>query len=263
MLAAAMAYYAVLSLFPLLLILISVLGFVLRFSPGAQDAQQQLLELLAENTSAAIAQHVGLVLAEVRMKATVGGPLGVLTLLLAAIGIFTQLERAFDRIWNVEKPGAKGIVAAVRNVLCHRLRGFLMMLGVGLLIVVAFTAGAVASVVRSLAIGLPHGTMIWSLVEILLSVAVNCLLFTLIYKILPKARVRWVEAVQGAAVAAVLWEVNRQVLAALVIGEKYSAYGIIGSVIALLLWVYLASSILFFGAEYVRVGRGGQDENRA
>ena len=263
LLAASMAYYAVLSLFPLLLILISVLGFVLRFSPGAQDAQRQLLELLAQNTSAELAQHVELILAEVRTKAAVGGPLGMLALLLAAIGIFAQFERAFDRIWKVKKPAAKGVVAAIRNALCHRLRAFLMLMSVGLLVGVAFVAGTGISVARSLAIGLPYGTVLWRFVEVLLSVGINWLLFMLIYKVLPKARVLWIDAAQGAAIAAVLWEVNRQLLAALVIGERYSAYGIVGSIIALLLWVYLASSILFFGAEYVRAAHVGRDEKRA
>jgi membrane protein len=84
---------------------------------------------------------------------------------------------------------------------------------------------------------------------------VNWFLFTLIYKTLPRARVLWSEAIEGAAVAAVMWEINRQVLAALVIGERYSAYGIVGSMIVLLLWVYMASSILFLGAEYIQVVR--------
>jgi len=263
LLAASTAYYTVLSLFPLLLILISVLGFVLSFSSGAQDSQRQLLELLARNTSTELAQHVDVVLAEVRMKAAVSGPLGMLALLLAAIGIFAQFERAFDRIWKVKKPAAKGVVAAIRNALLHRLRAFLMLMSVGLLVVVAFVASTGISVTRSLAIGLPYGTVLWRFVEVLLSVGINWLLFMLIYKVLPKARVLWIDAAQGAAVAAVLWEVNRQLLAALVIGERYSAYGVVGSIIALLLWVYLASSILFFGAEYVGAAHLGRDEKKA
>jgi membrane protein len=254
LLAAAMAYYALLSLFPLLLILLSLLGYVLRFSSEAQDAQRYLLELLAQNTSAAVAGHVENVLAEVRVKAAVGGPLGMLVLLLAAIGIFAQFERAFDRIWKVEGSGPKGVVAAIRNALFRRLRAFLMLSVVGLLVIAAFVGSAIHSTIRSLAADLPQGAMLWRPVEILLSVGVIWLLFTLIYKALPRARVPWIQAAQGAALAALLWEVSRQVLAAVVIGERYSAYGIVGSIIVLLFWVYLASSILFLGAEFVRAG---------
>jgi len=263
-LSASMAYYALLSLFPLLLILVSGLGFVLRFSPGAQDAQRQLIELLAQNTSPSVARHMGLVLDEVRVKATVGGPLGLAALLLAAIGIFTQLERAFNRIWKVKGPQSKGVLAAIRNVLVHRVRAFLMLLGVGLLVVAAFVAGIAASTARSVAVELPGGAALWRLAEAVLSVWLNWLLFALVYKTIPKTHVPWSDAVQGAAVAAVLWEINRQVLAALVIGEKYSAYGIVGSIIVLMLWVYLASNILFLGAEYIQVVRAERKRgNRA
>ena len=259
LLSASMAYYALLSLFPLLLILISVLGFVLRFSPGAQDAQRQLLELLAQNTSPSVADNVGLLLGEVRVKATVGGPLGLGALLLAAIGIFTQLERAFDRIWKVKSPGTRGILAAIRHALIHRIRAFLMLSGVGLLLVAALAGGIAISAARSWAVGLPYGTLLWRVVEILLSVWLSWLLFALIYKAIPRTRVLWNDAVRGGAVAAVLWEINRQVLAALVIGEKYSAYGIVGSIIVLMLWVYLASNILFLGAEYIQVVRSERE----
>lgn len=255
LLAAAMAYYALLSLFPLLLILISIAGMVLQFSEGAQDARQELIELVAQNASAGLAEGLGQILDEVRGKAFVGGPLGLAVLLMAAIGVFARFEQAFDRIWKVKKPARKGVLAAVRNALLHRLRAFLMLLGVGVLFVVALVASMANSAVRSRAADLPQGTLLWRGVELLLSVAVSWLLFTLIYKALPKARVRWSEAAQGAAVAAALWELSRQLLATLVIAERYSVYGIVGSIIVLLLWVYLASNILFLGAEYVQVVR--------
>ncbi len=261
LLAAAMAYYALLSLFPLLLILLAVAGLVLHYSSGAQDAQQQLIALVAQNTTAGLAHSLEVVLAEVRVKAMVGGPLGLAALLLAAVGVFARLEQAFNRIWKVERRETKGILAALRNVFFHRLRAFAMLLAVGLLLVAALVAGMANSAVRSLAEDLPHGATLWHGIETLLSLALSWLLFTLIYKVLPRASVGWGEAAQGAGVAAALWEINRQALAALVIAERYSVYGIVGSIIVLLLWVYLASSILFLGAEYVQtVGRARPQE---
>jgi membrane protein len=252
-LAAAMAYCALFSFFPLLLILISAVGFVLHFSSGAQNAQQQFLDLLAENLSDTVARNVDVVLSEVRAKAAIGGPLGVVALVLAAIGVFAQLEQAFDRIWKVKGPPSKGVLAAVLNAMVHRLRAFLMLLGVELVVVVALVGGIAISAARSLAGGLPGGNLLWGLLEILLSLAVNWLLFTVVYRVIPRARVLWSEAARGAAVAAVLWEINRQFLATYVIGEQYSAYGVVGSIIAVLLWIYIASNIIFLGAEYIRV----------
>jgi membrane protein len=253
LLAAAMAYYATLSFFPMLLILIAALGLLLRFSGGTQDAQQELLALLAEQTSPQLSQYVASTLAQIRANAVIGGPLGLIVLLAAAIGVFRQFETALDRIWKVDRRRGKGIIAAVRHTLFRRLRAFLMLLGVGFLVFAGFIGGMTASAVGRYAADLPGGGLAWSLIYVLGGVALNWLLFTIIYKILPKVRVRWSEASRGGLVAAVLWEAARQALVLVLLGGNYSAYRVVGSLIGLMLWIYVASSVLFLGAEYVRV----------
>lgn len=252
LLAASMAYYAVLSFFPLLLILVSALGVFLQFSTG-QDAQEQFIALIAERVSANAADNVRAVLAGISENAGVGGPVGLLVLLFAAIGIFTQFERAFDRIWDVKAKGSSGIFSAVRNALVERLRAFLMLLGVGILMLAAFIANMAAAAVRTYATATPGGVWAWKWGQLLAGIALNALLFGLIYRFLPKVKVDWSAALRGGVLAAILWEVTRQFLAAIVIGEKYNAYGVVGSLIAVMLWVYIASTILFFGAEYAQV----------
>ena len=252
LLAASMAYYATFSFFPMLLILVAGLGFALRFSTGVQDAQQELLKLLAQNTSAKLAENVGAVLAEIRVNAVIGGPLGLVALLLGTMAVFTTFERALDRIWNTRRR-SKGILAAVRNTLFRRLRAFLMFLSIGLLVFALFIAGIVTAAIRPFAGNLPGGSLVWNLLAILAGVVLNGLLFTVIYKLLPKVRVRWSDALRGGTLAAVLWESSRHLLTLYVVGRTYSAYGVVGSLIVLMLWVYLASSVLLLGAEYVRV----------
>ena len=112
---------------------------------------------------------------------------------------------------------------------------------------VALAAGIAASTVRSLTTQLAGGGWAWRLAEIALSAALFWLFFTLIYKSLPKARVRWPEAARGGLLAALLWEATRQLLACFFVGESYTAYGVVGSLIAVMLWIYVASSILFLG----------------
>ena len=253
LLAAAMAYYATLSFFPMLLILIAALGLLLRFSGGTQDAQQELLALLAEQTSPELSRHVASTLAQIRASAAISGPLGLIVLLAAAIGFFRQFETAMDRIWKVDRRRGHGIIAAVRHTLFRRLRAFLMLLGVGFLVFAGFIGGMAASAVGRYAADLPGGGLAWSLIYVLGGVALNWALFTIIYKILPKVRVRWSEASRGGLVAAVLWEAARQVLVFVLLGGKYSAYRVVGSLIGLMLWIYIASSVLFLGAEYVRM----------
>ncbi|MBN2579705.1 MAG: YihY/virulence factor BrkB family protein [Pirellulales bacterium] len=252
-LAAAVAYYAAFSFFPLLLLLIAALGFALQFSTGAQNARQELLDLLAQNVSPNLTSHVGAVLDQISVNAVVGGPLGLVALLFAAVGVFNQIERAFDRIWHVPGQAWRGVWAAVLNALYYRLRAFLMLLGTGVLVLTALGAGVAASTLRALTADLPGGRGIWILAQIALSLALFGLSFTFIYKVLPKVSVRWSEAARGGLLAALLWEVTRQLLTLFLVGEKYTAYGIIGSLIALMLWIYVASSVLFLGAEYVRV----------
>ncbi len=252
LLAASMAYYATFSFFPLLLVLIALLGFALGFSTGAQDAQQELLGLLANNTSAGFAENVRIALGEIRTGAAVGGPLGLAALVLAAIAGFTTFERALDRVWDARRH-PKGILAAVGNVLFRRFRAFLMFLGVGLLVFAVFMAEIVVGAARTFATDLPFNTPPWSLLAIPAGVVLNGLLFTVVYKVLPKARVPWSEALRGGMLVAVLWEASRHLLTFYLIARTYSAYGVVGSLIVLMLWVYLASIVLLLGAEYVRV----------
>ena len=253
LLAASMAYYAVLSFFPLLLVLIAVFGFVLQFSTSAQNAQQELLRILSQNTSSELAAHVRTALAEIQTNALVGGPLGLFTLLLASIGIFRQVERIFGRIWDVGPKHRVGILAAIVNTLFRRLRAFLMLLVVGSLLVAVFVVSIAVSAAHGLASDLPGGAVAWSLGHVLLGVAVNWLLFTAVYKFIPRAPVRWADASRGGLLAAILWEATRQLLAWLLIGRRYTAYGVVGSLLALMLWVYVASNVIILGAEYARV----------
>lgn len=253
LLAAAMAYYASLSFFPMLLILIAALGLLLRFSGGTRDAQRELLTLLAEKTSPVLSGHVETALDQIRASAGINGPLGLVALLLAAVAIFTQFERALDRIWKIDRRPRKGIVAAVGHTLFRRLRAFLMLVGVGFLVFAGFIGGMAASAVGRFATDLPGGGLAWNLVQTAGGVVLNWLLFTTIYKVLPKVPVRWSEASRGGLVAAVLWEAARQVLAIVLLSKSYSAYRLVGSLIGLLLWIYVAASVLFLGAEYVRV----------
>jgi len=262
MLAAAMAYYATFSFFPLLLILVAALGFALRFSSGARDAQQELLKLLAQRTSVELAENVEIALAQIRTRAVIGGPLGLITLLMAAIVIFIHFERALDRIWSTRRR-SQGILAAVGNTLRLRLRAFLMFLGVGLLVFLVFIAGIVAAAIRPLATGLPGGLLAWNLLTILAGVVLNGLLFTVIYRILPKVRVRWSDALRGGVLAALLWETGRQLLTLCLIGRTYSAYGVVGSLIVLMLWSYMASGVLLLGAEHVRVVHDERSADRS
>lgn len=254
LMAAAVAYYAALSFFPLLLVLISGLGLVLQYTYWGQGAEQQVLSTISNYASPVVRDKVATMLNHVQRNAALGGPLGIVTLIFASVTLFVHFEKAFDRVWNVDSPKSKGIFAAAKNVLITRLRAFLMLSGIGTLILGVFIAGMVLSTLRSwTADYLPYAKWVWWGLGIGASVTVNTCVFTLLYRLLPKVRVRWSEAFRGGMLAASFWEASRLILAAFVLGNKFSAYGIVGSFIAIMLWIYIASSIIFLGAEYIQV----------
>jgi membrane protein len=254
LMAAAVAYYAALSFFPVLLVLISGIGFVLQWTQWGQDSEAQVLAAIGDYATPAVQRNVRRILEGVQQQAVVGGPVGLVALLFAAAALFAHFERAFDRIWSVDSPASQGIWRTIKNILFHRLRAFLLLLGLGVLILVIIAAGVALASVRQYAKGLlPQQETIWQLLETAMSVVLNTGVFCLIYKWLPKTHVRWTDALQGAVLVAAVWELGRMALTLFVVGDKYSAYGVVGSFIAVMLWMYYAAMVQFLGAEYVQV----------
>ncbi len=140
LMSAAVAYYLGLSVFPLLVTLISGVGLFLRYTSAGQDAEQQVLRLIADQASPALEAQMREILAQVQDRSNLGGSLGIIGILIAAIAGFTQFERAFDHIWNVEPPPDKGLMAALRYTLIERGVAFLMLLAAGVVVIAVFIA---------------------------------------------------------------------------------------------------------------------------
>ncbi len=264
LLSAAMAYYAAFSLFPLCLVLISILGFVLRLSQQADDAQAVLLEQVKQQVNPWLADQLQALLAGVKENAGLGGPLGAVTLLAAAIVVFLQLDYMFGRIFGGTKSSSTtSWWGYVRTVLYDRLSAFLMLLAVGALLLGLFVANVyvLAGVRMNIENQLPGGAMLSGWAHFLFTAATNALLFALIYKVLPKVAIRWREALAGGLLVALVWILGQRLLVTFLIGPGYTAYGVVGSFIAVMIWVYYVSVILFLGAEFVEAlsivgGRG-------
>jgi len=254
-LAASVAYYLALSLFPMILLLISGLGIFLRYTQFGIDIQQEILDTVVPQTTPELRFQVDQVLDHLASQSLVGGPTGLFTAILAAIGVFAQIDRGFDKIFRIAPQKDASLLGTVFRVIRSRFAAFLMLLSLGGLLVVLFFVGMGITQVRSLTSQtLPSVGHLFNTVDLLTTILVNAMLFTLIYRILPKRPVIWLDAFRGGLLAAVIWEVGRGLLGAFFIGMRYTtAYGAIGSFIALLLWCYYGISILFYGAEYVQV----------
>lgn len=252
LLSAALAYYASLSLFPLCLVLIAGLGHLSQISPALENQQAQLLAAVERNASPWLAAQLQSMLAGIKTQAGVGGPLGLVSLLLTAIGVFVQLDNSFTRIWGVPPNPAKGVIAALHTALYDRLVAFLMLLVAGSLVVVVFVLNVVLAAMRPFVLSWMAGDQLWQVVQAIATLGLNGVLFTILYKTLPKRRVRWVSATIGGLFTAATWHVGQRILESFVISDKYSAYGVVGSFLAVMLWIYYASAIVFLGAELVR-----------
>jgi membrane protein len=176
---------------------------------------------------------------------------GLVVLLFGASGVFNQLQTALNAIWKVKPKPGRG----VWTVVGERFLSFTMVLGtIFLLLVSLVVSSALATLSRSLQPPVLSQLLLWQGLNLLVSLAVVCALFTLLLKFLPDAKVAWTDAFLGAALTTVLFTTGKELLG-LYIGKSgvASAYGAAGSLAVLLLWVYYSAQIFLFGAAFTRV----------
>ena len=243
---AALSYYTLFSIAPLLLIVIAIAGLVF----GGEAARGEIFGQLAGLIGAEGAKAVeGLLAAADRpaqgMLATI---VGVLTLLLGATTVFGELQNALDRIWRAP---AREKSTGWWNLLRTRLLSFGMILGVAFLLMVSLVLSAGIA-----ALGKWWGAVeaLAHVLELVLSFGLTTVLFALIYKYIPRVHVGWHDVWIGAAVTAALFAVGK-FLIGLYIGKSSvaSAFGAAGSFVVLMLWVYYSAQIFLFGAEFTWV----------
>jgi membrane protein len=132
-----------------------------------------------------------------------------------------------------------------------RLGAFLLLLALMALLAALISANIILTGVRAFVMNWSAGTPVWQILQAIATWGLNAALFTALYKVLPKMPVRWRSAIQGGIFAAAVWFVGQRVLEAFVISDKYTAYGILGSFLAVMLWMYYASAVVLFGAMLV------------
>jgi len=256
-LAAALSYYTLFSIAPLLVIAVAVAGFVFGRTAASGQLIAEARDLLGPQGAQAIQtlmENAGRTGAGV--VATV---VGVGTLLLGASGAFAQLQDALDTIWEVKPKAGRGW----KGILRDRFLSFSLVLAIGFLLLVSLVvSAALAALGKFLAGALPFSSALMQGVNFAISFAATTFLFALIFKVLPDARIRWRDVWIGAAITALLFSVGRYLIG-LYLGRSSvsSAYGAAGSLVALLVWVYYSAQILLLGAEFTQVyatrfGRG-------
>ncbi|MGI9243266.1 MAG: YihY/virulence factor BrkB family protein, partial [Verrucomicrobiales bacterium] len=186
--------------------------------------------------------------------ALLNGPIAAIGFLIPSSLAFAQIVRGFDRIWEVRRSRQKGWLSSAGNFALDRLRSIVMVVAMGALVVFVFFGGTAAYAAKELVEQfIPNMASFWGTRSHLLSLAGSTIAYGGSYYYLSRGRATWKIALLSGLIAAVLWEVGRGLLGQFVIGQRFSAYGLIGSFLTILLWIYYAAMVLFFGAVIVRI----------
>lgn len=249
-LAAALAYYTIFSLSPLLIIVIAIAGAVF----GEEAARGEIVAQIQGLVGKEAAEFIQAAL-ENASKPQAGGGFASLVsigvLLFGASGLFAQLQDALNTIWEVQPNPKQGVASFIRT----RFLSFSMVLGIGFLLLVSLVISAgLAAFVSYISSLLPAVASLLQIANFILSFGVTTVLFGLIYKFLPDVKINWSDVLVGAAITSLLFALGRYLLGLYLGNSSFSStYGAAGSLVVILAWVYYAAQILFLGAEFTQV----------
>lgn len=245
-LGAALAYYSIFSIAPLLVIAIAVAGFVFGPEAARGEVSRQVGQMVGEKGGEAIESMVEA--ANKPGAGTVATVLGVVMLLVGAAGLFGQLQDALNTIWEVRPKPGRGVWGFVRD----RFLSLSMVLGVAFLLLVSLIISAALAAVGGL-LGDLQTSVVGQVITTAIDLLVISVMFALIYRFLPDAEIAWRDVWFGAGVTAALFVVGK-VLIGVYLGRAgvASAFGAAGSLAVLLVWLYYAAQIFLFGAELTK-----------
>lgn len=246
---AALAFYTLVSLVPILILVISMAGTVFGKEAVRGQIVHQFATLMGEKQSLAVREMLASVSGE--KTGWLGRTIGIVTLVLAATAAFVQLQISLNLVWEVApKPGP-----LVRTMIKKRIISFALVVAIGFLLSVSLALSAGLEMLREFtAARLPLSVPLLEGVHLVTSFVIFGFLFAAIFRILPDAEIRWRDVWLGSIVTSFLFSVGKYVIG-LYLGNSSltSPYGSAGSLVLIILWVYYASLILLFGAEFTRV----------
>ena len=247
--AAALAYYTVFSISPLLVIAIAIAGAFF----GEQTAQAQITAQLTELVGQDGVKPILLALNNMSQPKIRGiaSWISIGVLILGASGIFAQLQDALNTVWNVKPQPGQGILPFIRK----RIASFLMVLAICVLLMGSLVLSGIVSTLRRYQTDiLPGSTMLWKHLDFFVSLGLMTFLFGLMFKYVPDIKIAWKDVLVGSVITALLFLFGKFLLGMyLSKGSLGSAYGAAGSLIVFLAWVYYSAQIVLLGAEFTQV----------
>lgn len=247
---AALAYYSIFSLAPIVVIAISIAGIVFEEKAAHGGIVREIEGTVGEPAAAAIEELV-------KNAGKSGGghfaaALSLVLLLFGASGVFVELQDSLNTIWKVPPREGSGVWNWIRD----RFLSFAAVFGTGFLLLVSLIVSAALSAMSKYftPASMPGGPALWMAANTLVSLVFIALLFALIFKWLPDVKIDWRDVWTGAALTAILFTIGKYLIG-LYLGRSSttSAYGAAGSLVVILVWVYYSTQIMLFGAEFTRV----------
>ena len=247
-LGAALAYYTIFSIGPLLLIAVAMAGLFF----GDEAAQGRISAELGKVFGPQMAESLEKMVeaANKPRSGKLATAVGIVTLLLGASGVFGQLKDALNTIWNVEPKKAVGVIGFIKQ----RFLSMAMVFGIGFLLLVTLLIDTVIAAIGDRVTTFVGGESVMFIVQFVISFVVVTVLFAAIFRILPDLKIDWRDVWLGAVFTSILFVLGKFGLG-IYLGKAAvgSAYGAAGSLVILLVWIYWSAQILFFGAEYTQV----------
>jgi membrane protein len=246
---AALAYYTIFSLSPLLLVVIGIAGYVFGKDMVQTSIYSQLRGLIGDSGALLIESMVRN--ASKPSHGAIATIIGTITLLLGASGVFGQLKDALNYIWKVEPRPGVGFVKTIKD----RFLNFSMVVVIAFLLLVSLIASAAISAVGAFLNNiLPIPEILLEIINFIVSLGVITLLFALLYKTLPDVVLQWRNVFVGGAVTALLFTIGKTIIGVYLGHNSLSStYGAAASMVIILVWIYYTSQIVFLGAEFTKV----------
>jgi len=248
-LSASLSYYTLFSLAPLLLLVISLAGVIF----GQQASEGRIFEEINGLIGNQAASQVQQIIRNLQIsgKSTISAVIGAVTLVIGATSVFGEIQDSINMIWRVKAKPKKGWLKLIKD----RLLSGSIIVGLGFLLIVSLIInGALMALNDILKSYFPELTiLLLNIANIVISFLVITVLFGVIFKVLPDAKIAWKDVRAGAFFTAVLFLIGRYLIGIYIeTTAAGSPYGAAGSIIVILLWIYYTAAILYFGAEYTR-----------
>lgn len=248
-LSGSLAYYTVFSMGPLLVVIISLCGIFLQKEAIENEIYIILEDFVGSDTALQLQEIIKN--AAIGNKSTIAAIIGIVALLIGATTVFAEIQDSINTIWGLKPKPKRGLL----KMLMNRFLSFSVIISLGFLLLVSLTVtGVIESISARLQAKFPDVTVVlFYIVNLVLTICICTLIFSVIFKVLPDARIKWKDVVAGAFITTILFMIGKFGISLYISQTKVgSTYGAAGSLVILLVWVYYSAIILYLGAEFTK-----------